>query len=99
MRTGDVVGRGACEEASRLRHRDRVTSDGRRLSQGAIGEVGQDRHPVVFRSQLGWPRIAPARQFRRIRARRLQAEMAGGPWHRTLDTFLHRLWTSTAAAV
>ena len=90
--------RGAREEASRLRHRDRVTSDGRRLSQGAIGEVGQDRHAVVFRRQLGRPGIASARKFRGIRARRLQAEMAGGAWHRTLDTFLHRLRARAATA-
>ncbi len=95
---GDAVGTRAREKPSRLRHRDRVASDGRRLSQGALGEMGQDRHSAVFRRQLGRPGIASARKFRGICARRLQAEMAGSARHRALDAFLHRLRARAATA-
>ena len=67
----------------------------------------RDRSPVwdkvvdaaVLGRQLGRPGPASARQFRRLRARRLQAEMAGGARHRALDAFLHRLRPRAAAAL
>ena len=54
---------------------------------------------AVFRRQLGRPGPASARQFRRLRARGLQAEVAGGARHRALDAFLHRLRPRAAAAL
>ena len=49
--------------------------------------------------QLGRPGPAPARQLRGLRARRLQAEVAGGARHRALDALLHRLRPRAAAAL
>ena len=89
----------ACQKPRRFRRRDRVASDGRRLSQGAFAEMGQDHHAAVLCRQLGRPRSAPARQFRGLRSRRIQAEMAGGARHRALDAFLHRLRPRAAAAL
>src|SRR6185437_1065392 len=54
---------------------------------------------AVYRRQLGRPGPASARQFRRLHARRVKAEMARGPWHRALDAFLHGLWPRAAASL
>src|SRR4051794_1964654 len=59
----------------------------------------QDHSAAVLRRQLGRPAAPSARQFRGFLASRVEAEMAGSPWHRTLDAFLHRLRTRTAAQV
>ena len=99
VRTGDLVGRRTREKPRRFRRRDCRASAGRRLSQGAFAEMGQGRHAAVLGRQLGRPRPASARQFRRLRARRVQAKMAGGARHRALDAFLHRLRPRTAAAL
>ena len=79
--------------------RDPRASAGRRLSQGALAEVGQGDDAAVLGGQLGRPGPAPARQFRRLRARRLQAEMARSARHRALDALLHRLRPRAAAAL
>ena len=55
-------------------------------------------HAAVLGRQLGRPGPASARQFRRLRARRVEAEMAGGARHRALDAFLYRLRPRAAAA-
>ena len=55
------------QEPRRFRRRDRGTSDGRRLPQGAFAAMGQGHHAAVFRRQLGRPGPASARQFRRLR--------------------------------
>ncbi len=53
--------------------------------------------PMSVGRQLGRPAAAPARQFRRLCARGLQAEMARGARHRALDAFLHGLRPQAAA--
>ena len=64
-----------------------------------IAGLVESRHAAFFRRQLGRPRPASARQFRRFRARRVKAEMAGSARHRTLDSFLHRLWPRRSSCV
>ena len=87
------------QKPRRFRRRDRITSDGRRLSQVAFTEMGQDHNAAVLCRELGRPRPASSWQFRGLRTRRSQTEMAGGARHRTLDAFLYRLRPRTAAAL
>ena len=54
--------------------------------------------PLAHGRQLGRPGAASARQFRGLRARRLQAEVARGARARALDALLHRLRPPAAAA-
>src|SRR4029077_11978380 len=61
--------------------------------------MGQDHHAAVLCRELGRPRSASSWQFRGLRTRRSQTEMAGGARHRTLDAFLYRLRPRTAAAL
>src|SRR5476649_2471896 len=49
--------------------------------------------------QLGRARAASARQFRGLRTRSSQGQMAGSARHRTLDSFLHRLRPRAAIAL
>ena len=79
--------------------RDPRASARRRLSQGALAEVGQDHGAAVLGGELGRTGPASARQFRRLRARRLEGQMARGARHRALDAFLHRLRPRAAAQV
>ena len=76
---------GACEEPRRSRRRDPRPSARRRLSPRPLGGVVEDQGAAVLRRQLGRPGAASARQFRRLRARRVEGEMARGPRHRALD--------------
>ena len=56
-----------------------------------VRPTGEGKDAVSLGRQLGRPGPASARQFRRLHARRIEAEMAGSARHRTLDAFLHRL--------
>ena len=55
--------------------------------------------PLVVGGELGRPGPASARQFRRLRARRLERQMAGGARLRALDLVLHRLRRDAAEAL
>ena len=87
--------------------KNRVDFGGKILAHPLDDKYHRDRSPVwdkvddaaVLRRQLGRPGPASARQFRRLRARRLQGQMAGGARHRALDAFLHRLRPRAAAAL
>ena len=46
--------------------------------------------PFLSAANWGGQGLHTARQFRGLRARRVQAKMARSPWHRALDAFLHR---------
>ena len=89
----------ACEEPLRLRRRHPRPSARRRLPQGALAELGQDHRAAALRRKLGRPGPAPARQFRRLRARRVEGQMARSARHRALDAFLHRLRPRAAEAL
>ena len=93
------LGRRAGHEPLRFRRRDPRASARRRVSQGALADLGQDQGAAVHGRQLGRPGVASARQLRGVRARRLQAKVAGGARHRALDALLHRLWPRAAAQV
>ena len=99
VRTGDADGRAAGQEPRRFRRPDSRASARRQISPRPLAGVGQDHDAFVLRRQLGRPGPASARQFRRLRARGLQAEMAGGARHRALDAFLHRLRPRAAVAL
>ena len=99
VRAGDADGRAARQEPCRFRRADSRASARRQISPRPLAGVGEGHDAVVLRRQLGRPGPAPARQFRRLRARGLQAEMAGGARHRALDAFLHRLRPRAAAAL
>ncbi len=99
VRPGDAVGRSARQEPLRFRRPDFCASARRQISPRPVPGLGEGDDAAVLGRQLGRPGPASARQFRRLRARRLQAEMAGGARHRALDAFLHRLRPRTAAAL
>ena len=99
VRAGDARGRTARQEPLRFRRQHSRPSDGRQISPRSFAGLGQDHSAAVLGRQLGRPGPASARQFRRLRARRLQAEMAGGARHRALDAFLHRLRPRAAVAL
>ena len=90
---------GTRQEPLRLRRRYPRPSARRRLSQGALADLGQGDDAAVLRRQLGRAGPASARQFRRLCARRLEGEMARSARHRALDAFLHRLRPRAAAQV
>ena len=99
MRTGDAVG----TQSSRRTAADFGT-------EIASHPMDDDYHrarsanwdkivtPLFSAANWGGQGLHPRGNFEELRAR-LQAEMAGGAWHRTLDTFLHRLRTRAAAAL
>ena len=99
VRAGDAERGAAGEEPLRLRRRDPRASARRRLSQGALAAVGQDHGAAVLGRELGRTGPASARQFRGLRARRLEGQVARGARHRALDAFLHRLRPRAAAQV
>ncbi len=74
-------------------------SDGRQVSPRPLAGVVEGDSAFVLGRQLGRPGPASARQFRRLRARGVEAEMAGSARHRALDAFLHRLRPRAAAAL
>ncbi len=99
VRAGDVVGATARQEPFRFRRRYPRPSDGRPISPRPLAGLGEGDGAIILGGELGRPGPASARQFRRLRARSLQAEMAGGARHRALDAFLHRLRPRTAIAL
>ena len=99
VRPGKPVRLAARAQSLRLWRRDPRASPRRRVSQGALAQLGQDQGALAHGRQLGRPGAASARQFRGLRARCFQAEMAGGAWARALDALLHRLWPPAAARV
>ena len=77
----------------------RRASARRRLSPRPLAGVVEGQGAVSVGGQLGRPGAASARQFRRLRARRLEAQMARSARHRALDAFLHRLRPRAAIAL
>ena len=63
------------------------------------GEVREHRGAIIVGGELGRHGPAPARQLRRLAARRFQAEMAGGPRRHPLHAFLQQLRRDAAEAV
>src|SRR4051812_46093445 len=61
--------------------------------------MGQGDRALPLRRQLGRPRPPSTRQLRRLRARRVEGEMARGTRHRALDALLYRLRARASAAV
>ncbi len=89
---GNVVGRTARPQSPRLLRRLHLAQARYRrvLAVAHAGlEQGQDAAALV--RQLGRAGPASARQFRRLRALRVGAEMARSARHRALDAFLHGL--------
>ena len=74
-----------------LRGLPRPQARHRRILAVAHAGLVEGQGAAVLRRQLGRPGSASARQFRGLRARGVEAEMAGGTRPRTLDAFLHRL--------
>ena len=70
VRAGDPVAAGARKIPLRLRRRDRGACAGRQLSPRPFGRLGQDHGAAAVLRQLGRQLAAPARQHRRLRARR-----------------------------
>ena len=97
VRPGDAVRRTARQEPRRFRRQHPAPSDGRSISPRPLAGVGQGDGAAVLGGQLGRPGPASARQFRRLRARGVEAEVARGARHRALDAFLHRLRPRAAA--
>ena len=98
-RAAEPVRRRIEEEPRRLRRRRAAPSADRRLPQGAAAEVRGHRDAAVLGRQLGRHGAAPARQFRRLSARRLEAEMAGGARRHALHAVLREVRPGSAAAV
>ena len=82
-----------------LRGLPRPQARHRRVLAVAHAGLVEGEGAAVLRRQLGRPGPAPARQFRRLHARRLEAEMARVPRHRALDAFLHGLRRRAAEEV
>ena len=71
----------------------------RRLLQGDVPRLVEGEGAGAVGRQLGRAAAAPARQFRRLYAIGVEAEMARGARHRALDALLHRLRRRSAEAV
>ena len=71
----------------------------RRLLPRSHGGVRADRSAAALGRQLGRRRPASARQFRRLSARGLQAEMARGAWRHALHALLQQLRDGAAEAL
>ena len=69
------------------------------LSQGALADLVEGEDAVPVGRELGRPAAASARQFRRLRARGKQGQVARGARHRALDAFLYRLRARASAQV
>ena len=82
-----------------LRGLPRPQARHRRVLAVAHAGLVEGEGAAVLGRQLGRPGPAPARQFRGLRARRLEAEMARVPRPRALDAFLHRLRRRAAEEV
>ena len=82
-----------------LRGLPRAKARHRRLLAVAHAGLVEGQGAAVLGGELGRPGPASARQFRGIRPRRLEAEMAGEPRPRALDAFLHGLWRRAAEEV
>ena len=91
--------RGATEEEPRrLRRRRAAPSPDRRLLQGAAAEIRGHRDAAVLLRQLGRHGPASARQFRRLSARGLQAEVARGARRHPLHAVLREVRPGPADA-
>ena len=89
---GDAVGRTTRPEPPRLLRRLHLAQARyRRVLAVAHAGLEQGEDAAVLGRQLGRAGPASARQFRRLRARRVGAEMARSARHRALDALLHRL--------
>ena len=71
----------------------------RRLLSRAHGGVRADRGAAALGRQLGRRRPASARQFRRLSARGLAAEVARGAWRHALHALLQQLRHDAAEAL
>ena len=92
VRPGDAVGRRARQEPPRLlRGLHRAQARHRRLLAVAHAGLEQGQGADLVDRELGRAGPASARQFRGLRARGLEREMAGSARHRALDAFLHQL--------
>ena len=99
LRARDPVRGRARQEPQRLRRRHPRPSARRRLPPGALAGLVEGQDAVALGRQLGRPAPASARQFRGLRARGRQGQVARSARHRALDAFLHRLRPRAAAAL
>ena len=98
VRAGDALARRSLRRtaatsattSSRIRSTTTITRRARR-------SLVEGDSAAVLRRQLGRPAAASARQFRGLRARRVEAKVARSARHRALDAFLYRLRTRAAA--
>ena len=97
LRAGNAVGGRARRQPQRAGRRHPRPSARRRLPPCALAGLVEGQDAVALGRQLGRPAAASARQFRRLRARGREGQMARGARHRALDPFLHRLWPQAAA--
>ena len=97
-RTRDAAQRGARQELRRHAGRSEAPPAARRLLRRAHRRFRADRGALAVGRQLGRHGPAHARQFRRLAARRLPAEMAGGARRYPLHAFLQQLRRSFAEA-
>ena len=98
VRRRDAVRPRAAAEPLRFRRRDPRAPARRRVPQGALAASGtRSTVPFLLDRELGRAGPASARQLRRLRARRIEGQMAGSARHRALDALLHRLRTQAAA--
>ena len=79
------------QPAELLRGLPRPQARHRRILAVAHAGLVEGEGAAVLGRQLGRAGAASARQFRRVRARGVRAEMARVPWHRALDAFLYRI--------
>ncbi len=92
VRPGDADRGGARRQPAQfLRGLPRAQARHRRVLAVAHAGLVEGEDAAALVRQLGRPGPASARQFRRLRARRVGAEVARVPRHRALDAFLHRL--------
>ena len=82
-----------------LRGLPRSQARHRRVLAVAHAGLVEGQGAAVLCRELGRPGPASARQFRGLRARRLEAEVARMPRHRALDPLLHRLRRRAAEEV
>ena len=100
VRAGDAHRRGARREPPQLlRGLPRAQARHRRVLAVAHAGLVEGEDAAALGRELGRAGPAPARQFRGLRPRRLEAEVARGARPRALDAFLHRLRRRAAEAV
>ena len=96
--TGNAVGSGARQQPRRLRWRRAAPpADRRRITERGCRIRGDRRSAPVGR-ELGRHGSASARQHRRVRAREIQAEMAGSSWRHPFHAVLCEVRPGAAEA-